>query len=119
MISASEGARRQLFQHLDFLRETLPQPGYALLLRVLCTAARQGGDSVRFHVAERERVHYTPVVRNETLWTWAMVTSAAHCDTGWLRQLADALDAAVAGMEEREVELRGIAVMSGLCKGMS
>ncbi|MFC7303231.1 hypothetical protein ACFQVC_03260 [Streptomyces monticola] len=110
-------ARRQLFPHLASLRDTLPQPEYALLLRVLCVAARQGGDSVRFHVTERERPHYTPLVRNEMLWIWSMIREAAQDDTAWRLQFADDLDAALAAMGERSAALRGIVRASGPFRG--
>jgi hypothetical protein len=112
---AADAARLRVLRHVEELRETLPQPQFALLLRVLRTVARQGGYGARLRVGETDRAHFTPLVRNEMLRTWTMVGPAALQDPVWLCQLADALDALLTGIEQESATLQGIAHASGLC----
>ena len=114
MSGPAEASRLRFFQHLDDLRETLPQPQYALLLRVLTSWARQGGFRARFRVGEQERVHYTPLVKNEMLRAWTLIGPAVLTDPDRLAQLIEDLERAVAGTEKESAVVRGIARASGL-----
>lgn len=114
MNSPAEAARLRFFRHLDDLRETLPQPQYALLLRVLTSWARQGGDRARFRVHEQERVHYTPLVQNEMLRTWTLISPVVRTDPARLHQLIEDLEHAVEGTARASAVVRGIARASGL-----
>lgn len=114
MNGPAEASRLRFFQHLDELRETLPQPQYALLLRVLTSWAVQGGFRARFRVGEQERVHYTPLVKNEMLRAWTLIGPDVLTDPDRLHQLIEDLEHAVEGTERQASVVRGIARVSGL-----
>ncbi|MFM9372841.1 hypothetical protein [Streptomyces sp. Da 82-17] len=114
MSPAADAARLRVIGHVEELRETLPQPQFALLLRVLRSVAGQGGHAARLPAGEMDRAHFTPLVRNEMLRTWTMVGPAALQDPSCTRQLADALDGLLAGIDEESATLEGIAQASGL-----
>ncbi|MDI3422996.1 hypothetical protein [Streptomyces luteolus] len=117
MSPAADAARLRVLRHVEELRETLPQPQFALLLRVLRSVAGQGGYGARLPVGDMDRAHFTPLVRNEMLRTWTMVGPAALQDPSCPRQLAASLDALLAGIDEETAALEGIAHASGLYGG--
>ncbi|NBE56503.1 hypothetical protein GUY60_34760 [Streptomyces sp. YC537] len=114
MNPAADAARSRVLRHVETLRETLPQPQFALLLRVLRAVAQQGGDNARLRVCASDRAHFTPLVRNEMLRTWTMVEPGALEDPVWLRQFADDLDVLLAAVGQESAALAGIAYASGL-----
>ena len=117
MSPAADAARLRVIGHIEELRETLPQPQFALLLRVLRSVAGQGGHAARLPAHELDRTHFTPLVRNEMLRTWTMVGPAALQDPACPRQLAEALDGLLADIDEDSATLQGIAQASGLHDG--
>ncbi|MDI3390379.1 hypothetical protein QIS99_29930 [Streptomyces sp. B-S-A8] len=117
MSPAADAARLRVLRHVEELRETLPQPQFALLLRVLRSVARQGGYGARLPVGEVDRAHFTPLVRNEMLRTWTLVGPAALRDPSWSRQFAATLDGLLAGIDEESAALDGIARASGVHGG--
>ncbi|MDI3405822.1 hypothetical protein [Streptomyces cavernicola] len=114
MSPAADAARMRVLGHVEELRETLPQPQFALLLRVLRSIAGQGGYGARLPAHDLDRAHFTPLVRNEMLRTWTMVGPTALADPACSRQLAAALDALLAGIDEESAALDGIAQASGV-----